>query len=336
MLQLQNQTPFAATIAVLPDRQGIDTVYVIVKGTCSLRPRMAIAEAQAPIVMADEYWGEPDATSLRSASEMHIGKPGTDVLLSGRAWAPDARPVRESLVTLAVAERRKSIRVIGDRLWRDNGAPGEAEPFASMPLVWERAFGGVDRQRDKVLAEERNPVGVGFKGARTAAQMAGHRLPNLEDAGSARLERLGQTIPPACFAPVAPAWLPRRAFAGTYDAEWQRKRAPYLPSDFDSRFFQCAAPEMTFDRYLQGAEPISVEGATADGPLQFAVPYVRLAIEATVAGAVQRPVANLETILVEPDANRVALTWRAALPCDRQVLKVEKIAIAFAAADAGA
>ena len=31
VLQLENQTPFKAAIAVLPDRSGIDTLYVIVK-----------------------------------------------------------------------------------------------------------------------------------------------------------------------------------------------------------------------------------------------------------------------------------------------------------------
>jgi len=46
-----------------------------------------------------------------------------------------------------------------------------------------------------------------------------------------------------------------------------------------------------------------------------------------VAGQIEEPWANLETLLFEPDENRASMIWRAALPCDRQVLKVEKIAV---------
>jgi hypothetical protein len=323
MLQLHNQTPFAANIAVFPDRNGIDTLYVIVKGTCTLRPDIAMAEEQLPIVIADEYHGDPAASSLKQCTDMHIGKSGTDVLLIGSARSP--QPVTESVVTLSVAERQKTIRVIGDRQWRD-GSPTAPQPFESMPLVWERAFGGVIRDGDQVLAEERNPVGVGFGLKQYADRMEAQPLPNLEDPRSP-LQKLGQKIEPVCFAPIAPSWLPRRSFAGTYDATWQRKRAPYLPDDFDHRFLNCAIPEFAFDRYLKGGEQIDVEGMSLDGPISFAVPTVRLQIDVIVSGATQTPFANLETILIEPDANRASLTWRAAVPCDRKVLKVEKIVV---------
>ena len=45
---------------------------------------------------------------------------------------------------------------------------------------------------------------------------------------------------PACLAPIAEAWEPRRSFAGTYDAAWQQGRAPYLPTDLDPRFLASA------------------------------------------------------------------------------------------------
>ena len=48
--------------------------------------------------MADDYYGDPVATSLRAVSDMHIGKAGTDVLLIGSAWAPDKRPVQRMQV----------------------------------------------------------------------------------------------------------------------------------------------------------------------------------------------------------------------------------------------
>ena len=52
---------------------------------------------------------------------------------------------------------------------------------------------------ERILAEERNPVGVGFAGKRGAEELAGHPVPNLEDP-TTPLEQLGQLSKPACLA----------------------------------------------------------------------------------------------------------------------------------------
>jgi hypothetical protein len=39
---------------------------------------------------------------------------------------------------------------------------------------------------------------------------------------------------------------------------------------------------------------------------------------------------NLETLSIEPDENRACFTWRAAMPCNRQALKVQKVLVARA------
>jgi hypothetical protein len=326
MLQIDNQTPFYAVLSVLPDRGAIDTLYVILKATLVMRPKLTLAREQLPVTLADEYYGDPTDSSLRTTSEIHIGKPGTDVLVVGRAWGPQGQATREAYVRVVVAERQKTVRVLGDRVWQSDGTPSMPEPFEAMPLVWERAFGGVHSLEDRILAEERNPIGVGFAGKRSAQELAGQPVPNLESPGEP-LERPGQTLTPVCFAATAPQWLPRRAFAGTYDEVWQRKRAPYLPADFDPRFLQCAAPELAFDRYLLGGEPVEVTGVSPEGPIAFPLPAANLRVEVKVAGSIEHPPVNLETVLLEPDENRVALTWRAALPCDRKVLKVEKVTV---------
>jgi hypothetical protein len=228
-------------------------------------------------------------------------------------------------VSMSVAGRTKTIRVTGDRVWRD-GRPSDPQPFKAMPLIWERAFGGLHRRGERVLAEERNPVGCGFAGDRSAEEMQGQALPNLEDP-AALLEQAGQTPAPACLAPIAPSWLPRRAHAGTYDEAWQRGRAPYLPDDFDPRFLQCAAPEFAFESYLQPGDPVHVSGVAPDGPIEFTIPDARLNVAVTIAGSAEEPTANLETVAIEPDENRACFTWRASVPCDRRAVKVEKIVI---------
>jgi hypothetical protein len=325
VLQLQNQTPFKAVFTVLPDATAIDTLYVVVKATLDLLPKLSLSDVQIPLTLADEYYGDPASSSLRSTSEMHIGKPGTDVLLIGRAWAPGKRPVRQAQVTMTVAERRKTIQVSGDRVWR-NGRPSDPQAFESMPLVWERAFGGLHKRGDRVLAEERNPIGCGFVEGLSAQETEGRPVPNLEDPATP-IGNIGDACVPACFAPIAPSWLPRRAFAGTYDERWQRQRAPFLPDDFDSRFFHSASAEFAFDRYLTGGEPVRISGVAPDGPVEFTVPDARLHVSVTVAGSPVEPEAHLETLSIEPDNNRVCFTWRASLPCDKRALKVETIVV---------
>jgi hypothetical protein len=324
MLQLVNETPFKATMALFPDRAGIDTLYVIVKATVTVQPRLALAAEQLPITMADEYFGEPAGTSLKAVSDLHIGKPGTDVLITGHARAP--RPTTEMEVLISVAERQQVVRVVGDRVWLRDGTASEPEPFTEMPLVWERAFGGVHAAGDRVLAEERNPVGRGFLGERKPGELEGLPAPNLLDP-AAPLEKLGDEANPVCFAPTAPAWLPRRAFAGTYDAAWQRSRAPYLPDDFDPRFLQCATEALRFERFLQGDEAVRITGMSLEGSLEFDVPRVKPLIEVVVAGTPVSARPELETLWIEPDENRASLTWRANVPVDRKVLRVEKVTI---------
>src|SRR5579862_7773472 len=103
MLQLENQTPFHAVMSVLPNREAVDTLYVIIKATLALRPKLVLAPVQVPVTLADEYYADPADSSLKQVSELHIGKPGTDVLLMGRAWAPEGQTVAQTWVRVAVA-----------------------------------------------------------------------------------------------------------------------------------------------------------------------------------------------------------------------------------------
>jgi hypothetical protein len=331
MLQVRNETPFEPGLFVFPDAQGVDTLYVVVKASFSLgRDGPVVAEKQQKLVLADEYWGEPGQSSLKYASEAHLLKPGTDVVLLGEAYAPKGKPVASSLVSVKVGALRKLVQVIGDRRWKSgltSPSPSSPEPFLRMPLTYERAYGGVhtlDAERGKVLSEPRNPVGRGFRGKRSASELQGLPLPNLEDPLKL-IQAVTDTPSPAGFGFVAPSWQPRQAFAGTYDQAWQERRAPYLPLDFRAEFFLTAPPELSAREFLKGGEPVEIIGASPNGVQRFKLPVCRLAVSVKVAGQAHKPSLQLETVVLEPGEDRFTMLWRGAVPCDKKALKVEQV-----------
>ena len=326
MLQLRNETPFAATLAAFPNQHGIDTLYLVVKASFSLWPLVALRDEQEPLVLADEYYDEPGQSSLKAAGELHLGKPGTDVVLRASAKPQSGKAVSSMRVQVKVAERKKDLLVLGDREVRGAGSISQPAPFDSMPLIYERAFGGClieDGQPPRL--EPRNPVGVGLSLALKRAQR-GDKLPNLEDPAHP-IRGAGDHPVPCGVGFVAASWEPRRSFGGTYDARWQRERAPFFPKDFDLRHFQSACPELTFDRHLRGGEPVHLTGVSERGPLSFALPTCTLPSQARVRGREEPLDPVLETVLVAPDDNLLSLTFRAALACDKTLLQVEEVRV---------
>jgi hypothetical protein len=330
MLQLKNETPLKAALAKFPNAAGVDTIYVVATATFRISPTLQLAEQQLEPVLSDEYYGEPAASSLRCAGELHPGKPSTDVILVGHARAPGGKPVTALKVALSVAQREKMLHVVGDRHWL-GWEPSKPAPFVEMPLVYERAFGGKLRTSDDVtLTEERNPVGVGLALGHARAAV-GDPLPNLEDPSQLLAE--GTCPTPVGFGCIAPAWLPRRAFAGTYDERWQRSRAPYLPEDFQARFLNCASEGLIFDRYLKGGEPIQLMGMSERGPLHTALPACVLEAVFAVRGQSHPAPMQLQTVLIEPDEDRLRLTYHSQFVCDKLTLEVEQIKLRLQSLD---
>lgn len=108
---------------------------------------------------------------------------GIDVFVIGSLWQPGARPGTELTAEIRIGERLlRRVTAIGDRRWlRQEGSlvPGPPEPFVSMPLAYDRAFGGEVETEDGPCAWPPNPAGKGFY--LTPEQAEGQPLPNLED-----------------------------------------------------------------------------------------------------------------------------------------------------------
>ena len=195
-------------------------------------------------------------------------------------------------------------------------APLGAAALGAYAAALGAGLGGIAPQKgDEVPEHEpRNPVGRGIVG-RDGVPADGQPLPNLEDP-KALLSAPTDRPTPACFAPIAPTWLPRRNFAGTYDDAWITSRAPYLPLDFDARFFHVAPPELIAPGFLQGGEPVELAGFTAGPPVRFQLPEcgLDLAFDFDAPACRSRPTGDG---VVRARCRALQMLWRAVLAVDK-------------------
>jgi len=331
MLQVHNHTPFAASLTVFPCPQGVETAYAVVKATFRFTQDGLMPQVPAlPLLAADVYLAEPDRSSLRAAGEIALLKTATDVLLSGTAVAP-APDTRVADVGLLVGPVRRVLRVFGERRWT-RGLLGwhltDPEPWQQLALSWELAYGGVAplQPGQAVPAyEPRNPVGLGYL-APGQEPLEGQRLPRIEDAAQPIASPDDRPVP-AGLGPIAPTWMPRRQYAGTYDEAWMAGRAPYLPLDFDPRYFQVAPPELVAPGFLQGGESVRLLGFNPHLPTAFALPQCGLQVQFHFRGREVAGQPQLETVLIEPDAARLQMLWRCALPVDKHLAQLSAVTV---------
>lgn len=328
MPNLENLTRFSAVDLPSMNKEGEELLVIVVAGRFELPPAgrpsnepPKPSEEQRPPVMEDVYWGEPGASSLRYEGQTAYTRPGTDIYVSGTAWALGGKPVTEMLAAVKVGPCQKAVRVFGTRVWY-RGALGlkasAPRPFESMPLRYERSFGGVAQSTGKgpPAYEPRNPVGMGLYGS--AKEAVEQPLPNLEDP-LLLMSSPTDRVPPAGFGPIARSWQPRLALAGTYDETWVKQRSPLWPGDFDPRFFHAAAPGLVASPELKGGESVVLAGLARDGQIAFPLPQHRLVVKSVFRHRVDRRSLALDAIRIEPDERALTLIWRAAIPASREL-----------------
>lgn len=327
-MRFTNDSGLPAGWTVAFNREGREVLVVVVKATFDLPAfgsdaEPALSAEQAPLVESDTFTGEPGMSAPAHETDYAHTKPGCDVLLQGRAHAPGGRPVERTAVGLQVGPLTKRFVVVGDRRWERRLAgvrPGTPVPFLSMPVGYDNAFGGADR--DDLW--DANPVGRGFGRRREAID--DRPLPNTEEADAPVNDPAGPYRPMA-FGPIGRSWLPRRSHAGTYDDAWAQRQAPFWPDDFDDRYFQAAPPDQVIP-WPQGGEPVVLANLTPDGHRSFHLPRRRMPVLfAPYRGRDLNCEARIDTIVIEPELNRFSLTWRVTLPLGRSVFDVEETVV---------
>jgi hypothetical protein len=309
---------------------GREQLVVVAKATYRLPANgepAELAPEQLPLVQEDVFTGDPAMSAPLYETDYAHRKPRCDVVLLGSAHARPGQRATRLPVGLRLGPLVKQFVVVGHRHWTRGvlgPTPGKAEPFERMPIGYDSAFGGTDRTREarqEVHTFLANPVGRGF-GKHPEHYMA-QPLPNSEDPGQPIDSPTGNYRPLA-FGPIGRNWTPRLRYAGTYDQSWLEQRLPLWPDDFDDRYFQCAPPDQQMD-YPQGGEDIVLLNLTPDGRRSFKLPARPMPVHVTMhRGRDTTAAAKLDTIVIEPDAGRFSLAWRAVIDMPRSLFDVQE------------
>ncbi|MEM9189082.1 MAG: DUF2169 domain-containing protein [Myxococcota bacterium] len=284
----------------------------------------------AEIRAADELWDEncPEESSIKFASDLCLSKTATDIVVHGSAQARGGATVTELDVFVRVGPVERALKVFGPRTWTKTMGGvilSPPQPFDSLSLRWEYAYGGSDFTDDKKpLQEARNPVGRGL--ARSADKLADKPGPQIEDP-TALLKNHRQSPTPAGLFPVGRHWEPRRSFAGTMDDAWRKERMPIPPFDFDDRFNQIAPLGLIAPGFLRGGEAVEVLGMNEKGALRFVLPRRAYYTGAVTAAGAKEYRNQLDTVVLFPNDEAVELTWRSAIPVRSRIGGIREIQV---------
>lgn len=334
-MELINATKMVAGYTMGMDPSGREYLVVAIKGTFTLPldgSEPVLAEQQDPLVEADEFTGEPGFSATLRECDYPLHKRRCDVIVNGSAYAPGGEPATRVQVALKMPGIDKKFDVVGDRYWIAGPAGigvTAAEPFTQKFISYDVAFGGTDTAHpdpDKKDAYMANPVGRGWHRHLSSQYLHDTPLPNTEAPGE-RVTNPAGNYRPISFGCIARSWPERVKWAGTYDQNWVDNIFPFLPPDFDSRYYQ-AAPEDQQCDYLRGGEQVQLLNLTPAGRTAFTLPQVEVPVVFFHRddGDIHCE-AVADTLLIEPDRGCFSITWRISQPLKRNIFEISPILV---------
>ncbi len=320
----RNFTPFPPLQFESRDEKRNDFGVIVLRGTFQIEngQRLKLVQKQEPLVMADEYFGEPGHSSLRFESSLAAYKPRTDLLIHANAYSPSGNPEKEWVASVEFANIRKQIRITGPRRW-EKGLIGRSltpvEPADCVPVRYELAYGGTYEKNGQLFIHEENPIGCGFVDLDTKDPVT---APQILPVGIEPV--FGKPVSVEGLGPIPPGWLPRRAKAGTFNVIWEKTRWPDLPEDFSFAFYNTASAGLTLSGFCKGQETIKLLNLSESRQLSFQLPCFQLAsLFRFEDGRIIPGPINLDTIHVDVPESRAYLTWRGVVPVQPPIRALE-------------
>lgn len=313
---------------------------------------ITLAREQCAVVAGDAYAGPASTAPLRAVIEedgdLVPYKPGTDILVSGRARAPGGLACAQWLAGLRVGTLKKLVRLHGPRQFRKHAFGwrlGPACPVDSVCLDYRLAYGGCidiaasltrDGEPDSVR-HSGNPAGIGWlptagdyrhlgKAGRAfvARWVAGQQVldaPQIE-APLDPVTHPCQGVPPQGLSAIARWCTPRVGYQGDFDAHWRANRYPLLPDNFDPRYFQNAPADMVVTPHLRGDESVTMTGLLPE-KTDMVLPGTMLIVVVRLAsGRSEASIPLLDTLRFDLERRQVSMVWRTHFYYDDPVVEI--------------
>jgi hypothetical protein len=330
-MELINISPLAGMSYSKVGPRGEAWQVAVVRGAFSFVPGQPLQfeDESIELVMADVYHGEePTTSALRHETDLVWTKPVCDVIVAGHAHAPLGRAASRWQAAVQLGKQRHAMTITGPRQWRKRltGWHLDAPALAlSVPLDYGLAFGGDPTlgqpvkpgAASKTLPD--NPVGVGYYQKRYMDSAQTYAAPQFEVTGKPYTD-FDAKYPVLGFSPLSRWWPSRYRHAGTMDAQWEKNGFPYLPDNFDTRFYN-GAPQSLQIPHPKGGEEIALLGlwptdgahpaSNAHGAVHTSLPqsFPEAQIH-TISTVLPSVPMTLDTIVIDTDARRVYLSWR--------------------------
>jgi hypothetical protein len=292
-LELVNTTPLPARCVAHDVAEGVRVAFLSAKATFRIAERPVLTADEALPLFEDD---RPTKGGVIPGDAIGRFDRAFEVFSVGTAHAPDGVPTRAMTVSLAVGDVARSMLVVGDRPIGKAGVLPRPEPFRTMPLGWDRAFGGthkvhVDADASIDVPHRHNALGRGFDPGPIARGLAtllnapvgypvveGERtLPNVEHPDRP-IRKLGDDPEPYGWSAI-----PRTIGLCVAVRERYEQRCPGCdPSTYR------AHPDWLMDTPPAGAA-VRATGLTESGVARFALPRIRVFVEAPDARVELRP-----------------------------------------------
>ena len=326
-MELVNSTPVPAFLSVMtglrPEQRG---ALVTAKATFLVtRDGQVKLDRDSPIEIYEQDQ-ESEAGLLPADIQTKLGS-RFEVMVLGSAHSPTGEPVPEVLVQLAVGDEHRAIVVSGDRYWEGAGEDariGAPESFLSMPMTWERTFGGsveveIDENAFLDIADARNREGKGFDHLAHVKSLDDafkcpdgypkfsqrRPLPNLEDP-EARVNAWSD-------APLAVCWAPSPSASGIFLERLRRRygdNPPQEPKMDDPMLQERAHPDWIIDTPPEKAV-VRLTGMCPHGAeLAFNLPRARAIAEIRIGKHKREAELHPQALILQPEERRFCLVFR--------------------------
>lgn len=291
-----------AATAVTWRSDGQMQVTVIAKATFSFATDAPMPRSKTRDINRAEvhYAGNPER-SARFASDLapHLGR--VDVIFTGSAYAPRGASIRTLPVRLGLFD---GSRAVLDKMLIVRDPAG----FQQMPIVYERAFGG--------MGNLDNPVGVGV--------VPGSGEPNIVD--------LNDATRPAGYGPISRAWPSRRRLLSAALRAQIEGAAPDIPEPFNWAYFQSAPIDQRIDA-LRGDEWIVMDGLHPEHPrIRMRLPGAQARAQVYGLSSVGLEEGHpldlvADTLHIDGDEQVCSVVWRRTFPMPEALLGSLRIGV---------